>query len=301
MESPHRFWRDVESPQMSKPALSFASMKLEDFLGALCSSVFVFLCFVLWTYWTDVMGQTQTTPLSIMIDHFKDVRGRANNLSVEVRKGRLQFFCSSEWPTFNVGWPPEGTFDLPTIHRVRSIISQPKAGHLDQLPYIITWQDLVEDPPSWLKPFLAPLPPEPKPILALQGTKKKKSLTQPSAPLYPVLQGGTEEELIFPPLYNPSRMPEEHHPPPPGEADAVPRAGGGNAPVGSPPFTRQRAQRQQSTSATDSTILPCEPPDPQTRRGISPITIGLSPLVTSTIGKLRILSFPRNRQGLLIY
>ena len=82
----------MESPQMSKLALSFASMELEDFLGALCLSVFVFLCFALWTYWTDVMGQTQTTPLSIMIDHFKDVRGRANNLSVEVRKSRLQFF-----------------------------------------------------------------------------------------------------------------------------------------------------------------------------------------------------------------
>ena len=85
----------MESPQRSKLALSFASMELEDFLGALCLSVFVFLCFVLWTYWTygmDVMGQSQTTPLSIMIDHFKDVRGRANNLSVEVRKGRWQFF-----------------------------------------------------------------------------------------------------------------------------------------------------------------------------------------------------------------
>ena len=199
------------------------------------------------------MGQTQTTPLSIMIDHFKDVRGRANNLRMEVRKGRLQFFCSSEWPTFNVRWPPEGTFDLPTIHRVRSIISQPKTGHLDQLPYIITWQDLVEDPPSWLRPFLVPLPPEPKPILALQETEKRKSLTQPSAPLSPVLQGGTEEELIFPPLYNPPRMLEEHHPPPLGEADGVLRVGGGNAPVGSPPFTRQRAQREQSASATDST------------------------------------------------
>ena len=77
-------------------------MELEDFLRALCLSVSVFLCFVLRTYWTGVMGQTQTTPY----------------------------------------------------------------------------------PPSWLKPVLAPLPPEPKPILALQGTKKKKNLIQPSAPLY---------------------------------------------------------------------------------------------------------------------
>ena len=85
-------------------------MELEDFLRAFCFSVSVFLCFVLWTYWMDVMGQTQTTPLTI-----------------------------------------------------------------------ITWQDLVEDPPSWLKPFLASLPLEPKPILALQGTEKrenKKSLTR---------------------------------------------------------------------------------------------------------------------------
>ena len=51
-------------------------------------------------------------------------------------------------------------------------------------------------------------------------------------------------------------MPEEHHPPPPGEADTVARVGGGNAPVGSPPSTRQRAQREQSASAADSTILP---------------------------------------------
>ena len=42
-------------------------MELEDFLGALCLSVSVFLCFVLWTYWTDVMGQTQTTPLLIIL------------------------------------------------------------------------------------------------------------------------------------------------------------------------------------------------------------------------------------------
>ncbi|XP_049502361.1 uncharacterized protein LOC125933386 [Panthera uncia] len=125
-------------------------------------------------------------------------------------------------------------------------------------------------PLSWLKPFLAPLPPEPKPILALQGTKKKKSLIQPSAPLYPVLQGGTEEELIFPPPYNPSRMPEEHHPPPPGEADAVPRAGGGNAPVGSLPFTRQRAQREQSASAAYSTILPLRATGPPDAEGNQP-------------------------------
>ena len=29
-------------------------------------------------------------------------------------------------------------------------------GHLDQVPYVMVWQDLVEDPPRWLKPFIQP-------------------------------------------------------------------------------------------------------------------------------------------------
>ena len=27
-------------------------------------------------------------------------------------------------------------------------------GHPDQVPYVMVWQDLVEDPPKWLKPFI---------------------------------------------------------------------------------------------------------------------------------------------------
>ncbi|XP_065777657.1 DNA replication complex GINS protein PSF1-like isoform X4 [Muntiacus reevesi] len=38
----------------------------------------------------------------------------------------------AEWPSFNVGWPPEGTFDLKTAWRVREIILRPRSGHPDQ-------------------------------------------------------------------------------------------------------------------------------------------------------------------------
>ena len=27
-------------------------------------------------------------------------------------------------------------------------------GHPDQVPYVMVWQDLVENPPKWLKPFV---------------------------------------------------------------------------------------------------------------------------------------------------
>ena len=53
------------------------------------------------------MGQSVSTPLSLTLEHWKEVRVRAHNQSVEVRKGPWQTFCASEWPTFGVGWPPE--------------------------------------------------------------------------------------------------------------------------------------------------------------------------------------------------
>ena len=68
------------------------------------------------------MGQSVSTPLSLTLEHWKEVRVRAHNQSVEVRKGPWQTFCASEWPTFGVGWPPKGAFDLSLI--VRKIVFQ---------------------------------------------------------------------------------------------------------------------------------------------------------------------------------
>nr|XP_034365496.1 uncharacterized protein LOC117713397 [Arvicanthis niloticus] len=55
------------------------------------------------------MGQTLVTPLSLTLQHFKEVRGVAHSNSVDVKKGRWQTFCTSEWPTFSVGWPRDGS------------------------------------------------------------------------------------------------------------------------------------------------------------------------------------------------
>ena len=63
----------------------------------------------------------------------------------------------SEWPTFDVGWPREGTFHLPIILQVKAVIFRDKPdGHPDQVPYILVWQDMIENSPPWLKPFLLP-------------------------------------------------------------------------------------------------------------------------------------------------
>ena len=76
-------------------------------------------------------------------------------ITVYIRRGKFQTYCMSEWPTFSVGWPREGTFHLPTILQVKAVIFRDKPdGHPDQVPYILVWQDMSENPPPWLKPFL---------------------------------------------------------------------------------------------------------------------------------------------------
>ena len=49
------------------------------------------------------MGHTVTTPLTVTRNHWMNVKNRAHNLSIKVKKGPWQTFCSSEWPTFGVG------------------------------------------------------------------------------------------------------------------------------------------------------------------------------------------------------
>jgi hypothetical protein len=69
----------------------------------------VCVCFV--SVFHDI-EQTVMTPLSLTLDHWTEVRSRAHNLSVEIKKGPWQTFCTSEWPTFNVKWSLERTFCL---------------------------------------------------------------------------------------------------------------------------------------------------------------------------------------------
>nr|XP_025840983.1 uncharacterized protein LOC112909312 [Vulpes vulpes] len=79
-------------------------------------------------------GQTVTTPLSLTLDHWKEVASREHNLSVEVRRRKWVTFCSSEWPTLNIGWPRNGTFNIDIILQVKAPVSQPGPhGHPDQL------------------------------------------------------------------------------------------------------------------------------------------------------------------------
>lgn len=142
------------------------------------------------------MGQTVTTPLTLTLSHWTEVRTRAHNLSVDIKKGTWQTLCSSEWPTFGVGWPPEGTFNLSLIFAVKRLVFQETGGHPDQIPYVIVWQDLVQDPPPWVKPWAVGLPGV---TVAVADTKPKPAQSPVPSKIYPEIEDLSWAESQPPP------------------------------------------------------------------------------------------------------
>jgi hypothetical protein len=45
-------------------------------------------------------------------------KGFAADYGVQLMPGKLQTLCVVEWPSFGIGWPPEGMLDVPTLWRV---------------------------------------------------------------------------------------------------------------------------------------------------------------------------------------
>ena len=154
------------------------------------------------------MGQSYSTPLSVMTDHFSDFKSKAQNLSMLVKKSKLRTLCSSKWPTFQVGWPPEGTFGLPVICAVKDRIMAPDPrGHPDQAPYILVWENLVEDPPVWLKPFIDNPPSASVPQVLVMETSKEENREAQESRKKPILQ----ESSLYPSLID---LDTEISPPP---------------------------------------------------------------------------------------
>lgn len=102
---------------------------------------------------------------------------------VEVKKKKWQTLCSSEWPTFNVGWPQDSTFNIDVILQDKEwVFSTGPHGHPDQVHYTVTWESLAQDPPPWVAPFMTKTP-KPPDFTALVPTAP---LAQSS--LYPILE-----------------------------------------------------------------------------------------------------------------
>jgi hypothetical protein len=96
------------------------------------------LCCLLCPSLLIIMGQTQVNPKTLLLSHFSETCTKGHNYGMEIKKGKFDALCSVEWPTFNVGWPPQGTFSLDTIKKVYNVINKPGLhGHPNQYPFIL--------------------------------------------------------------------------------------------------------------------------------------------------------------------
>lgn len=242
------------------------------------------------------MGQTMTTPLSLTLSHWTEVRARAHNFSVKIKKGKWQTLCASEWPTFQIGWPPEGSFLLDKIKLLKSkIFNIDPHGHPDQVPYVLVWEDLILSPPPWVRPFVSSTGTSAhtsaaSEILALKknpNTEKLPDAPDPPKAIYP----DPQSDLLLldsPPPYPPAPNPL---PPrgPPAPLPSAPRE---------PSMMEEERVPQRALGAgglSPRTPLPylLESMAPPTAKGIDLSNIGPFPLQIFIIGKCITQLFPK--------
>ena len=63
---------------------------------------------------------------------------------------KLHNFCKLDWPSFEVGWLPEGTLDLPTVREVHQVVPG-TPGHPDQFTYRDYWLLITQTLPPWAR------------------------------------------------------------------------------------------------------------------------------------------------------
>ena len=89
------------------------------------------------------MGGSSSKPtvLDSMIKNFK--KGFVGDYRVKMTPRKLRNLCKLDLPSFDVGWPPEGTLDRPTVHAVPQVVTG-TSGHPDQFPCIDYWLLIVQ-------------------------------------------------------------------------------------------------------------------------------------------------------------
>ena len=143
---------------------------------------------------------SQKTPLGCLLQHFKEGCVEGANYGIKFSPGRLRTLCEGEWPSFDVNWLPEGSFDRGLVRNVWKTVMG-DLGHPDQFPYIDQWLNLVQKPPPWLHWCALSLGAR----VLVGGTLKHTATESPRQPSPSVLQSPPEDSDL-PPPYNPGQQ-----------------------------------------------------------------------------------------------
>ena len=219
------------------------------------------------------IGQRESTPnspLDCILNNFSDFQRCARGYgSMQLDPEFLQTLCQREWPTFGVGWPAEGIFNLPVLVAVRATVY--RAPHPNQMVYIDVWVDIATDKPGYIQKCLRRSASRGRMVLLATGRGKQKKFPEPSAP----------QEWRVPKFYPPPPGPGEDmldplNALPPYPRREVPHSTqleeGGT--LASPPHTRggTRYRQEAPVSPAPPALLPlCEaPPGPDAPAGAPP-------------------------------
>ena len=204
------------------------------------------------------MGQQESvpgSPLDCLLKNFSDFRRRARGYGGPSPDPEfLRTLSQLEWPAFNVGWPSEGTFDLPLLFAVRATIY--RVPHPDQFLYIDVWVDIATERPGYIKKCQGSSNRGRRAVcVSLTGSRtEEKGVRTSSGPsvqgrqrLYPVLPGPLEDHLDpvnAPPPYHQKEEPDSSQQdrgglpsPPHTRGGAHYGAGAEGAAISSPPVT----------------------------------------------------------------
>ncbi|XP_021092179.1 uncharacterized protein LOC110343992 [Heterocephalus glaber] len=106
---------------------------------------------------------SKNTPLDCFLTNFKLAFSpeQEDEYKVKFSRGKLRSLCQLEWPTFEVGWPAEGSFDL-TPKPVLSQDPDPLDLEIRPPPYVEPSSSSDKVRPRSRNPFYPPLPEEEK-------------------------------------------------------------------------------------------------------------------------------------------
>ncbi|XP_066089082.1 uncharacterized protein [Saccopteryx bilineata] len=243
------------------------------------------------------MGQQESTlksPFDCILSNFSDFQKRAQGYGgPPPDRETLQTLSQVEWPSLKVGWPSEGTFDLPIVFAVRAIIYQ--VPHPDQYVYIDIWIDIATDKPGYIKRCIKANQKVKRAICVSAADIKPRPPSAPPAPekeppkSYLVLPDVTEDivdPVNYPPPYQKPREPDS----------TVPEN------VQSPPHTRGGTPYAQPPFAGSAPMLPLREVLPPLDEGPhAPSRMIYIPFSTSDLynWKQQTPSFSEKPQGLI--
>lgn len=140
------------------------------------------------------MGKSASKPtvLEYMVKNFK--KGFSRDYGIKLSPRKLCTLCTLEWPSYGVGWPPEGILDMFPVAAVYNVIAG-DPGHPDQFLYIDQWLEIAYLRPPWVRFF----PTDQGQCRVLVAQSKKKTLSQKKVPH--IFQGEPDDSPPMPPPY----------------------------------------------------------------------------------------------------